>query len=580
MVDNQARTPFRLVDDHHFVPSPKNEEDGLPDELLGILAEVGERWAAKSAPLVTQNHQRKIQEHPEWVFLLLWETVNHYNKSDDQTGYYMRLYLFGEILFSLRCELEHGRPWSKDLVDRIQQEIARYVLVPEYHRAMHTDFIQILQRSGLPIIEELKEANLKVSAFDNRFGSDVTAFPTGSFMKGLRRSGDGDVFNSARFLTQQMAMQPMETQIEILSFLAADEDPGTLEVLTLMLLHPETRIRRLTAELLRDLVDLKRMSGQMFKRLILLRNWLPYAEQVVLDRLIRQARIAQIGCAPLPQGKLLNCFASALDGSGEQAIWLSLESEGEWLGCRLIVSQDQGLIEVDTRAFSHPEALRKELAMVAEGVVLFAVDPAFLDTAMAHYMAVGLKSGALPPRETLQLAEWLGRSEWAPQTISEGRMLEAILAVADKRYLEPRNQRRILKVSANARLRQFTEGWFLQGEDVEICLLRHLGGPGRWAANEGRALHLICSELLEPERESWLNRVAWTALWLRAASYSESDLWQYFAVIAACLKSGKPVHEIPLLQCVAERTLLTINAQIRQYAARGKAMVVGMCPGN
>jgi len=580
MLDKQGRTSFRVVDDHPFVPCQDEEGQGLPEELLGILGEVGERWAAQSAPLVTQAHQRQIKNHPEWVFALLWETVNYYTRAEDQTGYYMRLYLFGEILFSLRCEYENGGPWAKELVARIQQEIARYVLVPEYHRAMQTDFIQVLQRSGLPILEELKEANLKVSAYDNRFGTEKDTINIGGLVKGLQMDGDGDEFKFADFLTRQMAMQPLQTQTEILSFLAADEQPEKLEALPLMLLHPEIRIRRLTAELLRDLVDLKRLSPQMFRRLIVLRNWLPESEQVVLDRLIRQARVARIECASSGDGKLLNCFASALDGSGEQAIWLSLETEGQWLGCRMIVSQYHGIIEVDTQAFPHPEVLRKELAMVGEGVILFAVDHDFLDTAMAHYLAVGLRHGVFPPREILQLTEWLGHSGWSPRHMAGSQVLAALMSQVDSRYLKSRNQDRVLKASVHSKLRQFTEGWFLQGEDVEICLLRHLGGPGRWAANEDEAHALICRELLEPEREFWLMRLIWTALWLRAASYSSANAWQYFAVIADRLDQGKPIQEIPLLHCVAERTLYTVNAQIRQYAAMGKAMVVGMSPAN
>jgi hypothetical protein len=59
--------------------------------------------------------------------------------------------------------------------------------------------------------------------------------------------------------------------------------------------------------------------------LIGLRNWLPSAERPAVDALIKEARLAGIAIAPLPQSEQVGVYASPFDGSGTQAAWLGVK---------------------------------------------------------------------------------------------------------------------------------------------------------------------------------------------------------------------------------------------------------------
>ena len=74
---------------------------------------------------------------------------------------------------------------------------------------------------------------------------------------------------------------------------------------------------------------------------------------------------------------------------------------------------------------------------------------------------------------------------------------------------------------------------------------------------------LILEKVLEPRREWWAQVAAWAAYILYQAGNDER--WLEFHTAALAMVQKRPLHEIALLQMVAEQTVEA--AEVRQMAA-------------
>lgn len=570
---------FQLIQGNPNSSDSEQQRAGVPFELANLIEDVRLRWLDQIQPVVTTKHQQTLLENPEWVFELLWDTVRHYEHETPSKPYQIRLFLLGHTLFCMGVNLEHQPGWVHELSASIQREIAQHILTPDYPHGLHVDIVDVVLRSQLPIDSELKAANIKVSHQAQLGMSQEDPIPLGTIIRDLENKGFGNPFTVAKMLMKQMVGLDLERQIDLVSFMAADDHPVVLDTLGMMLLHPETRIRRLTPELLRDLISLKRMSSATLRRMIVIRNWLPQREKVVLDRLIREAKRALVTCEPLQPCEVAASFASCPDGRGEMAIWTKICRNGSWFGCRIILSMSEGIVSVDTRPLKDPGDMDEELAMIRRNMVLLPIAPTFFEMAVEHALAVGLAKGQLPKHTFLQVTEWMGWSAVAPNRIDSEEALAHLLAALPEGYRRPRQIQRILNVSSCKRFETITKGWYLQGEAVQKSLLSMMGGPSRWEKDPNAVLAMICRDLLEPKRAMWVERLVWVALWLKHAGPRGRVMWKHMTIIADTLARGAAVAEIPLFVGVAQRTLISLHAQARQLAAKGRPVVAKMALG-
>ena len=102
----------------------------------------------------------------------------------------------------------------------------------------------------------------------------------------------------------------------------------------------------------------------------------------------------------------------------------------------------------------------------------------------------------------------------------------------------------------------FLASWFEAGDEVDAVL------TGDLIARKKREL-LILEKVLEPRREWWAQAAAWAAYILYQAGNDER--WQEFYTAALAIVQKRPLHEIALLQMVAEQTVEA--AEVRQMAA-------------
>ena len=89
----------------------------------------------------------------------------------------------------------------------------------------------------------------------------------------------------------------------------------------------------------------------------------------------------------------------------------------------------------------------------------------------------------------------------------------------------------------------FLDSWFEAGDDVDTVLTGDL-----IARKKGELL--ILEKVLEPRREWWAQAAAWAAYILYQAGNDER--WQEFYTAALAVVQKRPLHEIAMLQMVAE----------------------------
>lgn len=577
MARDLGQKQFRVVDSgplHDFFQG--SDEPPVPKALDHILHSVDTRWTANTKAHLAQHERLELIDHGDWLFVLLWDCIHHYMENPGCRAYLVRRVVLSDMLFYLQKGAEKGEPGLKELLEGFQLEIAHYVLVPKFPQRLQSDFIELILKSEVPIHPELKQANMKVSSYLQRFGQQGTREDLGGLLTRMESVKKGNSFQLATLISRELEMLHVENKIHLISYLASDDHPQVLEALTLFLLHKETRIRRLVPELIGDLIELNRLSPRSLRRMITVRNWLPEREQVVLDRLIRRSRLAGLVPGPEREGRVLRCYVSGIDGIGEQAMWLALARGDDLLGCRFMLNESKGLTAIAFWPLNALVEMDKDLARIKQSMYVYPMEPGFADTAIRYFLGIGLEMRQLPPFELLKVAEFLGNLGWSPKDLHDPKTLELLIEDVQPLYLKSKNQARIVRASSATILRKLTEDWFLEGKDIEVMLIKHLGALNDWPYQESEAIEMVCEKFLQPDQQQWVARLIWTAIWLKDATRCNRRLWQYCAIIAHALRSNGKVNEIPLMQGIARRTYLSAQAKLQKYARLGKARVVGL----
>ncbi len=96
---------------------------------------------------------------------------------------------------------------------------------------------------------------------------------------------------------------------------------------------------------------------------------------------------------------------------------------------------------------------------------------------------------------------------------------------------------------------EFADAWFEDDNLVDRVVLNVMKGKGR--RKEVKAVGDILSEVLEPRRTVWLERLVLMALWLKSQQSSPIP-WNWMFHVAAAVAAGSPLKDIPLMHSIAE----------------------------
>lgn len=459
-------------------------------------------------------------------------------------------FMFGQALEFTRYAVEGGFVQAAALVDAVRERLLSVGKDGQVEAAV-----------VLMVLREFTSAKLdpgpELRALMNRLADGMATMsapgPEGikgldTYLEDLTRQVDGDPFALHAEVSEMAGAFPDHQRAAIGAWLLQASEEAAREAALGWLLDASPSVRNSTASGIEHAAATGGVSGVTLRRLIAIRNWLPEADRLSVDRTIQTCRRKGVEISPWPQPQVREVLASGIDGAGAQSVFvLGREGRRNAIAC-LLVKHGIGIRDAWARHGLTRAEWNEFLGQIEE-IDLLPISLDHVRIAAAHALAVNLGSGVMPPFAMLDVMETAGLQGLQPEALSADAVLSLLEAEAAPALLRAEVVKEILASSRHLPGEfEFLASWFEADTEVEQLL-----ASKKLSRAKRRAL--VQDELLPRRRTKWVERLAWTALTLRHGE--EDEPWEAFFVSARELAAGRPVGEIPLM---AHVVALTVDA--------------------
>ena len=510
---------------------------------------IAKQLAKTAKPHLGDTLRHALQEHPEWVMDSLKGLLEAESTTESGQNWLLDAYsiLLGQQLELLRYGVDRGRAQEIDLAHQFQHRVVGLARHGHISTLLLGRIAVLLRDAKLQPIPELFEAaSALLQAMQQPENFDMDAIP--AFLQELAREAEGDPFDIARGLTELTYAMPPDALGMLAALILNEPDLGLAEAAPLMILDDRAEARLQLRQVLH--AEAKQLSPISLRRLIALRNWLPEGERKPIDDTIKLARRQGVECAPWPEPKGVEIFASVVDGSGAQGFYFLSHQGRKHTVASILTRLGKGILD----AWTLPDLSKREM----EGIVsdinaempVHAISWEYLDLVIQHHLATGVDSGMLPPVALLKVAESSGAHAWRPQSLNVSEAILQLLSQLPEELRDPSAMADILQTSGDwALLSGITDSWFEDDQAVEDLLAKAR------ASKRSTLVQKILKDILQPRAQLWAERCLWAALWCKEGPEDLRELWPNFAMVASVLNDGYPVKVVPLMTEIAERTL-------------------------
>jgi hypothetical protein len=483
--------------------------------------------------------------------LALEEATKNDNSLFDSLGF-----LFSQSLEALRFDIESGYRTASALADCARNRLvtaskARAVgasallFLIQCFGSAKLDPGQDLRRIVEHLLEEVGNTNA-----DNFNPADADL---SRLVADLVKQTDGDPFALHSVLGESLDGMPDDYRGVMATTFLFFGEPSAAEASIGWLLDPVAAVRQALASALEDAARKGKVTPTMLRRMIAMRNWLPQDHRAALDASIATARRKGVQPAQWDDVELRQLVCTGVDGSGAIGVLAHCHNKRKNVLGSLVLKLGIGVRD----AWAQEGVKTREIEQAFFETSLmdqFSLSTEFIRIAAGHFLALGHRTGSMPPFGLLQFLEAVGLSSAQPELMSATSLLEMI---RDEHAVAANQFERLLAGGSDlADEYAFLNSWFEVGDEVDAALT---GSRNTRKKREA----LILERVVEPRREWWAQSAAWTAYILNLAGNDER--WQEFYAAALAMVQGRPLREIPLLKLVAEQTVLASEA--RQIAA-------------
>ncbi|CAM2009722.1 hypothetical protein [Acanthopleuribacter pedis] len=527
-------------------------------ELSVLMEPLLPEIQTRRPPRISQVLERFIDMHHDAALLFLELLQMHYPHKEEEPGpeYQLSYYLFCEALHKLKYGLERNWRWAAPMWEQVQETIADKILVPHMGQFVQQDVMEALRESGMEPDFVLIEAAQELAEYYNRFSGRDSIEEMEAILEDMERQGFDDPFVLVELFLPQLRLIPPEGQLQILSFLAGYRNPVIREIVGLMCLHHDSEVRVLVPDILTQAAHDGMVSPVTFRRLITMRNWLPEEQRSPLDATIKSLRRGGLSPEPSEKGQLVSVYASLIDGSGSQGLWLVIQQKDQVMLANLLLKQGLGVQDVWCSYFDSQADLKQELDMVKNQIIYYKVDPGYLDLVLQAHIAEGFEHDAVPPTGLMLVAETLGHTDWGAQVQEAGELIEMFHEHMPKTYRNPKRWPTLANQNREWLMRSgLHETWFDDDEAVENVLFAKIGEPQTWLQDLDVTAEVLIQHIFEPRRRQWMNRFLWTGIWLYHVRPKPRAPWHLFLIHAALIRGGFPLSDLGAVGTVLIQTM-------------------------
>ncbi len=456
-------------------------------------------------------------------------------------------FLFGQTLETLRYRIEAGHGDARALADTVR---GRLLAAGRNGEAEPTSLLLLLGEFGpakLDPGDDLRELMTGLlSDSTEPLAGEPGAEQLTAYVADLVSAAQGNPFALFDQLQETGQAFPDDHRTGMAALLLHAGEPIAREAAVGWLMDPSPVVREHVARGLEQAAAQGLVTSTMLRRMIAVRNWIPDAGRPALDRAIQACRRKGVECAAWPEVQVSEVLATGVDGSGAIGV-LTVSREGRKNAFgSLLLKYGVGIRD----AWAQHGLTRGETdatLLQASGLDQIAVDVEFLRTAVGHFLAISLASGAVVPFGLVGFVETVGLHSVQPSLVPTESLLASIKQFAEHAELEGAALDRLLEAGHDLPDEYiFLESWFEDGDEVRALL----GGKGMTRAKREA---LVMQQLLEVKRSRWADLLAWSAFLLSRSD--DEERWPEFYAAARALLDGRPITAIPIMRHVAAQTV-------------------------
>ena len=466
-------------------------------------------------------------------------------------------YLFRNALEVLRFDIEAGYKTASELAESVRRRLYAAASASETDPEVILSLIQSLGEAKIDLGESLRAM---VEQLIEKIGQEHTAelgladpAELLGFIGDIVKQADGDEFALFSALGECGEGFPDDHRSVMAAALLYSGEAAAVEASIGWLLDPAKSVRQSVANALEDVARKGSVTPKMLRRMITMRNWLPEDSRAALDAAVAAARRKGVSPAQWDVVEVCQLVTTGVDGSGAIGVLAHGRNKRKNVLGSLVLKHGFGVRDA-WATFGVKQKDIESTFLEVSRMDAFPVSAGFIRRAVGHFLALGHETGLMPPFGLVHFLEAVGVSSVQPALLSTTSLLDSI---QDGRAISAGTFEELLAEGSDLENEYlFLDSWFEAGDEVDAVLT---GNP---IARKKREL-LILDNVLEARREWWAQEAAWAAYILYQAGNDER--WQEFYTAALAIVQSRPLHEIALLQMVAERTVEA--AESRQMAA-------------
>ncbi len=486
-----------------------------------------------------------ISEHPQTAITAMEEAVKAASrKNPDEALVEAFAIMFSMGLENLRYAVEAGDEDAAILVEVSLDVLQELVTEDAVHPQLQMRLLNAYVQAGLDPGDELRE--LLGDSMTEQVGTEPMSLS--EILEGfedIATSLDHDPFAIKEMLDESGQVLPAEYRTRMLEVMAEADNAALRDAAALYLLDSQAEVRVATVHQLGNAMRTGKLSPVTLRRMIAIRNWLPNAERPALDQIIREARRLGVECATWPERRIEKLTATSVDGAGARSL-IAVVAEGrKRLITGLLLKESAGITDSWFQPDQSPRKTKEFLAYYEAEVGSRDIGHEFFGTLISHFIAVGRERGGMPTGGFLGFIEAIGMAEWQPRALDDSDLIDALLQGLPSSPLEAGAVDAALKASGDwSESHGFLESWFETGPDIEYAIAAGADCGDR------DLVQVLLDEVIEPRRALWIDRLLWTALWLREGADLVSP-WIDFFLVGRELHRGRALAEIPLMREIA-----------------------------
>jgi hypothetical protein len=453
----------------------------------------------------------------------------------------------------VRYRQDRGWDWADDMLEALMDRLVALARDTAFPRDDWAMMCTALSEARVPIPEAVQTA-----LAESGFTAEEHDGPPEQMMATLRGFMDelaamvSSPFEVIHSLQNAGAMLPTPLRSFMATELALSPHQVLRDAVPVMLLDEDETVRRGAAAALDQTSHPETMSADSLRRAIVLRNWIPAADRPSIDAAIRKSRVAgvEIGVWPAPVASL-EFYASAIDGSGAQSILMLSRTAKKGFFGGVLLRHGTGVVD----AWSDPDLARGKISKLLREAEMSAphsrVDKAYVDMMVQHAIGTAVEQGGVPPALLLEMAEFVGGSEWKDRRLDIKAEAERLFGALDAADRTPAGIEAGLAHGMGwMATDEVFSSWFEDGPRVQQALAKL---P---RTDHPRMISVVMNDVLPANRHLWTERFLMMALWAAAASGAEQRARaRDLALVTHALVGDKPLGTVPVMTVIAAQTV-------------------------